>query len=324
MSETVVQPWQVPAADEPSGRSVDRGRERPTVVRFAALRAWVDQRFFALASAPALIVIMVVTLIPLGLGIYLSFAVYGPTDPSFRFDGIANYKYIWGNANTHAAIKNTLVFAGAGVVVETLLGMGIALLLARKMRGMSFFRTIFVLPLMVAGVASGAAWSSLLNTDQGWINYGLGLIGFPQPNWLASPRTAMPSVIIADAWSGVPIIAIILLAGLLSLPKEPVEAARMDGASELMIFRYVTLPGLRPVLAFAVLFRLVDLFRQFVLFAVMTGGGPGLSTNVLNYYVYQQTFVFGALGIGAALAIVLVILMAIPLVVIFKLAKRGQ
>jgi multiple sugar transport system permease protein len=323
VSGAAVKQWPAQGADEPRTLATGRGQREP-VPRSRAFRAWLDQHFFALASAPALIVIMVVTLIPLGLGIYLSFAIYGPTDPSFKFDGIANYKYIWGNGDTHAAIKNTLVFAGAGIVVETLLGLGLALLLSRKMRGISFFRTIFVLPLMVAGVASGAAWSSLLNTSEGWVNYALGLAGFPQPNWLASPRTAMTSVIIADAWSGVPIIAIILLAGLLSLPKDPVEAARMDGASELMVFRYVTLPGLRPVLAFAVLFRLVDLFRQFVLFAVLTGGGPGLSTNVLNYYVYQQTFVFGALGIGAALAIVLVGLMAVPLVVIYKLAKRGQ
>ena len=145
-----------------------------------------------------------------------------------------------------------------------------------------------------------------------------------QLNWAGGTHTAMPTVIIANAWAGIPIISIILLAGLLSLPKEPVEAAKIDGASELRILAHVTLPALRPVLAFAALFQMVNLFREFAEFAIITGGGPGLATSVLNYYVYQTTFVFGELGLGAALAVLLVFMMAIPLLVIFKLSKRGS
>jgi multiple sugar transport system permease protein len=289
-----------------------------------ALKAWLDRRFFFFATTPAMLVIVAVTLVPMALGIYLSFSVYGPTDPTFKFDGLANYRYIWDNYDTHVAIVNTLIFVGGALALETAIGMGFALLLSRRMRGMAIFRTIFLLPLMVAGAAAGAAWSALLNTSQGWVNYFLALAGIPQPNWLASPHTAMLSVILADSWSGIPVMAIILLAGLLTLPKEPVEAARIDGASEMEIFWHVTLPGLRPVFAFAVLFRVVGLFQQFALFSFLTGGGPGLSTNVLNYYVAQQTFTFGALGIGAALTMVLVILMALPLIVIYQFAKRGR
>jgi multiple sugar transport system permease protein len=307
-------------SDQSIGRP-PRGSSSPGLRK---IHSWIDKRFFAMAAAPAIVLVTLVTLVPLIIGIYLSFTNYEPINPSFKFAGLVNYRELLHDGNTHAAIKNSLIFAGAGIVIELLFGLGIALLLSRRMRGMSILRTIYVLPLMVAGVASAVTWRALLNTSNGWVNYFLGLVGLGQPNWLASTTTAMPSVILADAWGGVPIIAIVLLAGLLSLPKEPVDAARMDGASEFAILRYITLPGIRPVLAFAVLFRLVDLFRQFALFSIVTGGGPGLATNVLNFYVYQTTFVFGELGYGAALAIALVVLMAIPLLIIFKLASRGR
>ncbi len=149
----------------------------------------------------------------------------------------------------------------------------------------------------------------------------IALAGLPQPNWLASPHTAMLSVILADAWSGIPVMAISLQAELLTLPKDPVDGARIDGASELMIFCYVTLPGLRPVFAFAVHFRVVALAAVRARL-VPHGRGPVLSTNGLNSYVAQQTFTFHALGIGAALTMVLVVLMAIPLIVTSQFARE--
>ena len=171
------------------------------------------------------------------------------------------------------------------------------------------------------------AWRALLNTSSGWVNYLFSLVGPPQPNWLASPHTAMPSVLLADVWSGAPTVAIIVLAGLLALQKDPVEAARVDGATDWQIFPRITLPALRPVLAFAAAFRLVDLFRQIALFQAVTGGGPGLATTVLNFFVYQTTFVFGELGYGAALAVLLIVMMIIPLAVFARLpagAPNGQ
>lgn len=290
---------------------------------FGRARVWADKRFYALATLPALIVVTAIIAIPLAVGLYLSFTNYTPVNPSFKWAGLVNYRNIWDNGQIHVTINNTIIFAGAGIVIETLLGLGLALLLARPMRHMTVFRIIYMLPLLVPGVAAAVSWAVLFNTSSGWANYFLSLFGLPTPNWLGNAHTAMPSILIADAWSGVPIIAIISLAGLLALPKDPFEAARIDGAAELRILRHITLPGLRPVLAFAVIFQLVNLFRQFAEFSIITGGGPGLATNVLNFYVYQTTFVFGELGLGAALAVVLVVMMAIPLAVIYKLSKRG-
>jgi len=307
----------VPAATSSPGAFLEGAR---AVV--ARVRRELDKRFFSLAPLPGFLVVSAVTIVPIAFGIYLSFTNYQPINPSFRFAGLVNYRQLVHDPQAHQAIWNTLIFAGLGIVIEMTLGVGLALLLARPMRGIGAFRTLYILPLMVAGIASAVAWRALLNTSSGWINYFFSVVGLPQLNWLASTRTAMPSVILADVWSGAPTVAIIVLAGLLVVPKEPVEAARVDGASAFQIFLRITLPALRPVLAFAMIFRLVDLFRQIALFQIVTGGGPGLASTVLNFFVYQSTFVFGELGYGAALAIVLIVLMIVPLTIIFRFARR--
>lgn len=296
----------------------------PTMSFWARLRRWVDKRFYALATVPALLVITGVIAVPLLVGIYLSFTNYTPIQPTFAWAGLTNYENILHNSQIHVTINNTVIYAGAGIVFQMLLGLGAALLLARPLRRMAFFRVIYMMPLMVPGVASAVTWSVLFNTSNGWVNYFFSLVHLPKLNWTGDPHTAMPTVLIASAWTGIPVISIILLAGLLALPKEPFEAAKIDGASSLRTLWHITLPGLRPVIAFAALFQLVNLFREFALFQIITGGGPGLATNVLNFYVYQTTFVFGELGLGAALAVVLVVLMAIPLIIIYKLSGRGR
>ena len=143
------------------------------------------------------------------------------------------------------------------------------------MRGITIMRLVYVLPLAVSPVAAAAAWKALFDTDAGWVNYILGELRLPRPNWLANVHTAMPSVVIVDAWTGITVVTIILLAGLLSLDPAPAEAARIDGASELRVLSQITLPSLAPVLGFAIALRLFDLLRQFGLFDLLTGGGPG-------------------------------------------------
>jgi multiple sugar transport system permease protein len=292
-----------------------------------AARSWGDRHFFSLAAFPAFLVVAGVAVIPILLGIWLSFTDYQPLTPSLSWAGFGNYTGILSGPNamfSQAAIKNTLIFVVGAIVVETLLGVLLAVILARRMRGITIFRAIFVIPLMVNGVASTLTWRSLFNTSTGWLDYFLKELGLPQPNWLGDTHTAMPTVIFIDAWAGIPIVAIIVMAGILMLPNEPMEAAKIDGASQFAVFRYIVLPGIRPVLVFAVMFRLIDLFRQFAEFQLVTGGGPGLATTVLNFFVYQQTFVNGDIGFGAALAVVLVIMMVIPLLVLFRFSRRER
>jgi multiple sugar transport system permease protein len=289
------------------------------------LRAWLDRRFFPLAAAPGFLLLVVVTGVPLVAAVFLSFTFVVPGTFSFHWVGLVNYRAIFdgifvssGPTSLGVFVKNTYIFVGLGLAIETTVGVLLAVLLARHMRGAAVFRVIYALPLLVATVGAAVAWSALLNRANGWVDYFLGLLGLGQPVWLADSRTAMLSVVIADAWTGIPLIAFIVLAGLLSLPRDPVEAARVDGSSELQTFRYVTLPALRPVLAFAVLFRMLALFQQFVLFDVMTGFGPGSATTTFSRLLYSG---IGEPGYSGALAVTLVLMMAVPLILLFRLAS---
>jgi multiple sugar transport system permease protein len=298
------------------------GPSRPG--RIAALRPWsaFDRRFFRVAAVPAFLAVFVVTVVPLVVGLGLSFSSVTSTHNGVLPLTFGNYAHIWDDSEVHTVLLNTLIYVVLAVGLETLLGLGLALLMTRKNRAISVFRVIFLLPLTVAGVAAAVSWGALLNTSQGWIDYFLKLAHLPQPNWLASPSTAMPSVVLVDLWSGVPVVAVIVLAALLAAPKDPIEAALVDGAGVWARFRYVTFPAIRPALMLAALLRTVAAFQQFALFQILTGGGPGLNTTVLNFYVYQQTIVFNNIGYGAALAILLLVVMAVPLVILFVLSRR--
>jgi multiple sugar transport system permease protein len=308
---------------------IEARQRQPPGWQSSALKSWTargvadyfDARFFAFAAAPAFVVVAGVTLVPVLVALALSFTGYSATRPTPNFIGLQNYATAVGDLQLRSVLLTTLVFVGFAVVVETALGLGLALLLRRGFRGVGFFRTVYLVPLMVAGIASATAWRALLNTSGGWVNYFLGLAHIPAPDWLASANWAMPSVILVDAWTGAPVVAILLLAGLLGVAVEPAEQAVVDGANAWQVFWYITFPAIRPVFAFAVLFRVVDLFRQFALFQLLTGGGPGLKTTVLNYFVYQNTFQFGKLGYGATLAVILVVVMAIPLGLLFRFAR---
>lgn len=292
--------------------------------RISALRSWsaFDRRFFRVAAVPAFLAVFVVTVVPLVVGLGLSFSSVTSTHNGVFPLTLGNYAHIWDDSEVHTVLINTLIYVVFAVGLETLLGLGLALLMTRKNRAISVFRVIFLLPLTVAGVAAAVSWGALLNTSQGWVDYFLKLAHLPQPNWLASPTTAMPSVVLVDLWSGVPVVAVIVLAALLAAPRDPIEAALVDGAGAWARFRYVTFPAIRPALVLAALLRTVAAFQQFALFQILTGGGPGLNTTVLNFYVYQQTIVFNNIGYGAALAMLLLVVMAVPLVILFVFSRR--
>jgi multiple sugar transport system permease protein len=281
-----------------------------------------DQWFFRFAMIPAFLVVFLVTVVPLISGFGLSFSSMDSTHNAVLPLTFRNYREIFSDPVTHTVLINTVVYVVVAVGLETGFGLALAVLLAQKFRSISVFRVIFMLPLTVAGIAAAVSWGSMLNTSLGWINYFLGVVHLPQPNWLASTGTAMASVILADVWTGVPIVAVVVLAALLSAPVEPLEAALVDGASAWARFRYVTFPAIRPAIVLAALLRTVTAFQQFALFQAMTGGGPGLATTVINYYVYQQSIVYNNAGYGAALGLLLVAIMAVPLTGLFMLARR--
>ena len=281
-----------------------------------------DRRFFFFAVLPAFLVVFVITVVPFISGVGLSFSSIATTSNKLLPATLNNYRQVFTDSEIPTVLLNTAIFVGLAVLLETAVGVLLALLLAQDVPGIVGFRIVFILPLMVAGVASATAWSTLFNASQGWIDWFLGVIHLPQPDWLGSPNFSMPAVVVTDMWSGVPVVAIIVLAALLAAPKEPIESALVDGATPWQRFRFVVFPAIRPVVIFAALLRTVAGFQQFGLFQIMTGGGPGLSTTVFNYYVYQVSFVYNNIGYGAALAVVLMLLMIVPLAVLFTLTQR--
>ena len=172
---------------------------------------------------------------------------------------------------------------------------------------------MYTLPLLTAGVVIAVSWRFLLTPGFGWVNYLLGLVGLPQQLWTSGTLTALPSVIIADAWTGIPLMAILILAGLLGVRQELVDAATVDGASQRQVLRYVILPSIAPVITFGVLFQTVNLFRRFEIIQIMTGGGPGIATTTLNFYTYQNGFTENDMGYSSALSTLLIACMLVSL-----------
>ncbi len=311
------------------GDVADTGPRKQRPAKTGGPRQWsstvwsaFDRRFFKWAAVPAFLAVFLVTIVPVVAGLGLSFSSVSSTHNGYLPGTLHSYRTLIDDSITHTVLLNTIKYVVFAVALETIFGLVLGVLLAQPGRIVSFFRIIFLLPLTVAGIAAAVSWSALLNTSQGWVDYWLGLLHLPQPNFLASTTAAMPSVVMVDMWSGVPVVAVIVLASVLGAPRDPIEAATVDGASVWQRFRYITFPALRPALILAVMLRTVAAFQQFALFQVLTGGGPGLSTTVINYYVYQQTIVYNNIGYGAALAMLLVVVMLVPLTILFTLSRR--
>jgi multiple sugar transport system permease protein len=308
----------------PSGQATARPRSKFSAGRRAGTRSRSDRRFFVLAALPAFVVVFLVTIVPLAAAFGLSFTSYTSANPVASWVGLRNYRLLFSDPYVPTVLLTTALFAAAAVISEALIGTVLALLMARKMRGVSVYRVLYLIPLMVAGIAAAVSWKALLDTSAGWVNSITHVFGIPQANWLASPTLALPSIVIADIWTGAPVVAVLVLAALLGMPEDPVEAARIDGASQLQVVRYIVLPAIRPVLGFAVIFRTVDVFRQFGLIQILTGGGPGVKTTTLNYYIYQTVFTYGNISYGSTLAVLLIVAMTIPLGIIYFITRRPE
>ncbi len=284
--------------------------------------SFVERHFTVLLMLPAFLVVAAITVVPIIVGLAYSLTNYNLNHPNrVRFIGLDNYVELFHDRYLPRVLVTTFTFVAGALVVEVLCGLGIALLLARTFRGVRVFRILYTLPLLTAGVVIAVSWKFLLTQDFGWVNYLLGVAGLPQPQWTAGTDTALPSVIIADAWTGIPLMAILILAGLLGVKQELIDAATADGASGRQVLRYVTLPSIAPVITFGILFQTVNLFRRFEIIQIMTGGGPGIATTTLNFYVYQNGFTLNDMGYSSALSSLLIVCMLVALGAFAVLAR---
>jgi len=273
--------------------------------------------------APAGLVLIFALLYPIGYLTVASFFDWRMGSPfaDAVFAGFGNYAWILKDPNFQESFMVTITFAFAVVILEMILGVGLALMLERPIRGMTVFRTIFILPMMIAPIVVGLIWRYMYNPQFGIINKTLKKWGFESIPWLSSPDWALPSVIIADIWQWTPFIFILSLAALQSLPRSALEAARIDGASEWQQIYYIKIPLMMPVLVVAALLRMIDAFKVLEVIFIMTNGGPGLSTEILSLQIYKTAFVSWELGRAAALSNILLAIVLVITLIMFIYTK---
>jgi trehalose/maltose transport system permease protein len=275
--------------------------------------------------APVLVVLALVAGWPLLKTIAYGFTDASLIDPaSAKFIGFDNFSYLLLDANWWAAVRNTVVFAVVSVALETVLGLVIALALNAHFPGRGALRAAVLIPWAIPTVVSAQMWSWMFNDVFGVINHillALHLIAHPVA-WLASPDTALLSIILVDVWKTTPFMALLLLAGLQMLPEECYESARIDGVHPLKVFFHITLPLLKSALTVAIIFRLLDALRMFDLVYVMSGNSR--DTMSMSVYARQQLIDFGDLGFGSAAATAIFAIIALFTVVYLTVARVGR
>ncbi|MEM9427215.1 MAG: sugar ABC transporter permease [Pseudomonadota bacterium] len=261
--------------------------------------------------APAGLVMMLALFYPIAYMVWGSFHDWDPSQTlgEAEYIGLANYIKLLGDTAFHTSFWITLIFAFTVVAVEMVIGVGLALLLDRNIRGMSVLRTLFILPMMIAPVVVGLVWRYMFHATYGTFNRFLESIGLPKVDWLG--QNPLLSVIIADIWQWTPFIFILSLAALQSLPRSTLEAARIDGATGWQQIIHIKLPLMMPVLIVTMLLRLIDAFKVLEVILVLTGGGPGLSTEILALRIARTAREFRELGEAAAMSNYLLMLLMV-------------
>jgi multiple sugar transport system permease protein len=288
-----------------------------------AVSSFVERFFLQIASWPALAVMLAVTAIPFAITIGLAFTNYDLVrSDDWRFIGLDNFRELAADRQTPIIILNTVYLVLATTIIPTVLGLGLAVLMERSIRGIGIIRTLYLVPIMTAPIVVALTWRAMFNNDAGWVNYFLGLVGLPTPVWLGDPLLAMPVVIIADSWTSIPFQSILLLAALLAVPSELKEAAAVDGATRSRTFWHITLPWIRPVLFVVVVLRFMDAFRKFEGIEQLTRGGPGLASTPVNLQIYTTGLNYDRIGYAAAWGLVMVAMIAGSLALVYLVRRR--
>ena len=276
--------------------------------------------------APAVIYLLVMSIYPFIYSLYLSTTRKNLSRPYQKgFIGLENYSTLLQNSLFQEAIKNTLVLTAVSIAIELIIGYCVARLFfaIADVPGSTIIRTVYILPMMLTPVVSGLLWSYILNPTLGVANYILREVGQEPYPWFASVRTALKSVIMVNVWQWSPFLMLLILAGLMSIPREQYEAAAIDGANFLQIIRHVEVPSLRSVALIGVIFRVIDNFRMFDLIYVATRGGPGDATEVVSKYAYREMFQFFNVGYGSSAAVIILIMATIVTNILYRFI-RGE
>lgn len=272
---------------------------------------------------PTLVTMVLIIAIPLFFSFIASFTSYTFVNPTLKiFVGFENYKSAFSDPYFWNSLFVTIKFVVYVVSIEFIIGFIIALMLNRDIKFKKVYYTILTIPMVMSPVAVGLIWKMMLHPDLGIINYFLGILNLKPMNWLGDTKLAFWSIIMVDIWQQISFMILLLLAGLVSLPKEPYEAAIIDGASEFQKLIYITIPLMKPIMMSAIVIRTIFAFRTYDLVYVLTRGGPGVSTEVLSYFIYRKTFMGLNFSEAAATSYVLLVVVMGLVLLSFNLLKK--
>jgi multiple sugar transport system permease protein len=292
--------------------------EQPAQRTFAT--PWWERHLAWLLIAPTLVMFAVFAVLPSITAVLYAFSHIKLARGGMQrtFIGLDNFVRAFGDPLVRQSAGITLKWALTVTVVEILLGLGLALLLAHGVRGRAIFTSLLIIPIIMPPVAVSLMWFFMYEYTFGVFNYALNSIGVPSVRWLSDPNIALYSMMAVDIWQATPFAFLLLYAAILSLPRDPYEAAAIDGAGRLHVFRTVTLPLLLPVLAVVVLLRLIDAARAFDKIFVMTRGGPGSSAYTATLTIYIEGFNKYDFGYASALSFLFQIVLVIIATVYVK------
>lgn len=286
--------------------------------------SFIDNHIHIIFPAPTIIALFVVVIFPIVYNIYMSFNKWKIGLGSPKFIGLQNYIDAFSDPRFWNGLKVMFFFSGLSLSLEVVLGLLIAVYLNKEFKGSNFVQTIYIFPFAATPVAIALIWRIMLNPQIGALNYFLSLIGLPPSLWISSAKTVILSLVLVDVWKWTPMITLIVLAGLKSLPKDPYEAAVIDGANTPQVFYHITLPLIQPVLVSALILRSLDNLKEFDIIYTITQGGPGIASETLYLYSYKTAFSFFKAGYGSTLIILVFLLVLIFNVVFNKIRYKPE
>ncbi|MGB9140609.1 MAG: sugar ABC transporter permease [Aestuariivirga sp.] len=260
--------------------------------RMDAFSEWSDRHFKWLLVAPAVVLILALSVYPLLFSVWVLFVNYDFQIPGHAFVGLKNFRQVFADPVARWSLWLTVILSVSNVAIEFLLGLALALTMVKTFKGRGLVMSVIIVPLFISPVIVGQAWTLLLQRPFGPTNYLLGLLLGREVaiGWLTESPWLYFALITADVWQWTPFMFVILLAGLTSIPPNLYEAAELDGVGTWQIFRRITLPFLGPMITLAITFRLLDAIKLFDTIFIMTGGGPGTKTYTSSFYLYTVGF----------------------------------
>jgi len=274
-----------------------------------------------LLLGPCALYLIVFSVYPLVASLVRSFMDYDQRSNTWNWVGFQNYSELFSSQEFANTVQNTFTLMFAGVAIQVVLGVALALFFNQQLRGATLVRGIIVLPMLLTPIVVGLMWRALLNPEWGLLNWIAVELGFGHVGWLSDPNVALWTLVVVDSWQWTPFIFVIVYARLQALPQEVFEAGSVDGANWFQRTLHLTLPLLMPAIVFAAVFRAIDAFRTFDLVYGLTNGGPVQSTSTLSFEAFQNGFEFQRYGYASAISYVMVIAAAVGITILFRVVK---